>query len=144
MPLVPVFQCPVSNDPHGQHRGPAHPGAHSAVWIWEVSLQGPFFQDAQPVPVHLHERFHRYRTKRAKRSAYSHMWKMNPVSSWLKSQSEFYVFNPCTVNQRCLVLCCIYIMCSYLDLLWVCLSTSTVPTWTHTWLIKLIKQSLFY
>lgn len=60
--LIPVFQCPVQNDPHGQHRGPTHPGAHGSVWIWEVSLQRPFLQDAQQVPVHLHERIHRYRT----------------------------------------------------------------------------------
>lgn len=57
--LVAVLQRPVENDPHGQHRSPAHPGAHGAVWIWEVSLQRSFLQDAHQVPVHLHERFHR-------------------------------------------------------------------------------------
>lgn len=58
-----VFQCPVQDDPYGQHRGSTHPWAHSALWIEEVSLQRPFLQDAQQVSVHLHERLHRYNTR---------------------------------------------------------------------------------
>lgn len=53
------YQRPVQNHSHGQHGGSAHPGAHSAVWIGEVSLQRPLLQDAQQVAVHLHERLHR-------------------------------------------------------------------------------------
>lgn len=53
-------QRPVQNHSPGQHGGPAHPGAHGAVRVWEVSLQRPLLQDAQQVAVHVHERLHGY------------------------------------------------------------------------------------